>query len=73
MCAGHQEHRGVDDCDKGFTLMGKAGSCCWSLDLKDKLEKRQERPLFQREDRQREKHEQRGCSHRVKRRGEFVG
>lgn len=37
---GHQEHRAMNASDKGFTFMGKAGSCCWRLDLRDELEKR---------------------------------
>ena len=45
-------------CGRGFTLKGKANSCCWNLDLKSKLEKREE-SVYQAG----------GCSQRVKGRG----
>ena len=45
-------------CGRGFTLTGKASSCCWNLDLKVKLEKREE-GMYQAG----------GCSQRVKGRG----
>ena len=45
-------------CGRGFTLRGKASSCCWNLDLKVKLEKREE-----------DMYQAGGCSQRVKGRG----